>query len=215
MQVVTDLYQIEICKLLLSENFENNRRKWEEVNNESELASIHDGNYHMINTTKTRWNYYKTKTAIKPGQDFVIESCIELENNADTYGHFGLVWGFNEERRHLNRFTLSADGKRALVMHFEKDHHCVMHRFQNRNFGNIDMKKPIRFSIFKLDGYYYFFLNKKKVYMAHESFFCSEGNYAGYYLEPELSMKSNLFEVKKINVRSVWAITGMHQLMGD
>lgn len=213
MHLITELFDIESMQILLSDNFKNNKNKWEEINIDSEKASIKDGYYYMDNTSKSSWNYYKNKAPFKKGQNFVVDSLITLEKKEDVYGHFGLIWGFDEERKYLNRFTLSADGKRVLVMHFEKDHHKIYHRFQNKKLPKFDMKKPIRFSIIKLGEYFYFFINKQKVYLAHESMFCANGFFVGYYIEPHLSIKSNFFEVKKINVRALEVQTGLQHLM--
>ena len=213
MQFITDSYQLESSQSLVLENFTNNKRKWEETNIESEIAFIKDGYYWMENTSKSSWNYYKTKSHLKKGDDFIIETAIELENKEDAFGHFGLVWGFDEERKYLNRFTLSADGKRALIMHFEKNHHFDFHRFQTRKLPKIDMKKSVRFSIIKLEDYFYFFINKVKVYTVHESVFCAKGFFVGYYIEPDLSMKSDFFEVRKIMAKRMEAKGGMQGLM--
>jgi hypothetical protein len=214
MHIITDLYQVDNTQSLLLENFTNNKHKWEETNIESETANIKDGYYWIENNTKNRWNFYKTKSYLKKGDDFIIETNIAIEKKEDVFGHFGLVWGFDEERKYLNRFTLSADGKRALIMHFEKNHHIDFHRFQNRKLPQINMDKMIRFSIVKLSDYFYFFINKYKVYMVHESVFCAKGFFVGYYIEPQLAMKSNFFEVKKIKARSLDVVTGFQQLMG-
>ena len=213
MQIITDLFEIESCQAIITENFSNNKQKWEEVANDSEQAKIKDGYYWMSNTSDTRWNYYKIKAPFKQNHGFIIETFIELENRQDAVGHFGLVWGFDKERKHLNRFTLSADGKRALILHFERNHYLMFHRFQNRKLPQFDMKKPVRFSIIKLDDYFHFLINKQKVYMAHESVFCSDGAFVGYYIEPHLSMKSNFFEIKKIKAHKKDVVTGLEQLM--
>ena len=213
MKVITDLYEVESCESILTETFANNTRKWEETNIESEKAFLKAGYYWMENTSKSSWNYYKTKSHLKKGDDFIIETAIELEKKEDAFGHFGLVWGFDEERKYLNRFTLSADGKRALIMHFEKNHHIDFHRFQTRKLPKIDMKKSVRFSIIKLEDYFYFFINKVKVYTLQESVFCTKAFFVGYYIEPELSMKSYFFEVKKIKVKRLEAEEGMQGLM--
>ena len=213
MQIITDLYQIESSQTLVLEIFTNNKRKWEETNIESEKAFIKDGYYWMENTSKSRWNYYKTKSHLKKGDDFIIETAIELENKEDAFGHFGLVWGFAEERKYLNRFTLSADGKRALIMHFEKNHHVDFHRFQTRKLPKIDMNKSVRFSIIKLEDYFYFFINKVKVYTVHESVFCAKGFFVGYYIEPELAMKSDFLEVRKLKGKKVQMEDGWQRIM--
>ena len=213
MNIITDIYQLESTESLVLENFTNNKRKWEEVNIETEKAFIKDGYYWMENSSKSRWNYYKTKSHLKKGDDFIIETSIELEKKEDIFNHFGLVWGFDEERKYLNRFTLSADGKRALIMHFERNHHIDFHRFQTRKLPKIDMNKSVCFSIIKLEDYFYFFINKVKVYTVHESVFCTKGLFVGYYIEPELSMKSDFFEVKKIKAKRLEADKGMQGLM--
>lgn len=213
MHIITELYQINSCQSVLQENFSSNKRKWEITDIPSEKSEIKDGYYFMHNKSETRWNYYKTKTSLKQDQDFVLEALIEIENKEDSWGHFGLVWGFDEDHQFLNRFTLSADGKRALIMHYEKDHKRVFHRFQNRKFSAFNIKKPFRLSIIKMGAYFHFLINEVTVYMSHESAFASEGNYIGYYIEPGLSIKSNYIEVKKIKARPMHVTSGFNQLM--
>jgi hypothetical protein len=213
MQISTGQYEIESSETILSESFTNNKRKWEIVDIETERAEVRDGYYWMHNTTKSRWNYYKTKAPLKKHDDFIIEANIEIEKKEEASGHVGLVWGFDKERKYLNRFTLSADGKRALVMHFEKDHHRIIHRFQNRNLPKINLQEPIRFTIVKLGEYFHFFINTHKIYQAHETLFCANGFFMGYYIEPGLSMKSNLFEVRKMKGRDLDVTRGFSQLM--
>ena len=76
------------------------------------------------------------------------------------------------------------------------------------------MNKSVRFSIIKLEDYFYFFINKVKVYTVHESVFFDKGFFVGYYIEPELSMKSDFFEVKKIKAKEVEVENGLQLLMG-
>lgn len=213
MHIITELYQVNSCQSIFQENFLNNKRKWEITDISSERSDIKEGYYYMHNKSESRWNYYKTKTSLKTGQDFVFEASIELENKEDSWGHFGLVWGFDKDHHFLNRFTLSADGRRALVMHFEKDHKKVFHRFQNRQLSAFNIKKPIHFCIIKIGDYFHFLINEETVYMAHESLFASEGSYIGYYIEPGLSIRSNHIEVKKIKARKMGVATGFNQLM--
>ena len=213
MHIITELYQINSCQSVLQDNFANNKRKWEITDISSEKSEIKEGYYHMDNKSETNWNFYKTKTSLKDNQDFVFEASIELENKEDLWGHFGLVWGFDEDHQFLNRFTLSADGRRALIMHFQKDHKRVFHRFQNRKLPKFNINKPIRFSIIKMGDYFHFLINEITVYIAHESLFAAEGNYIGYYIEPGLSIKSNYIEVKKIKARPMKVSSGFNQLM--
>jgi len=113
----------------------------------------------------------------------------------------------------LNRFTISADGKRAVIMQFEKDYKRVYHRFQTRNIPKLNFKNPVRLTVIKLGEYLYFLINKINVYMAHESQFINDGPYVGYYIEPELSIRSKYIEITKIKASPIEALTGFNQLI--
>jgi hypothetical protein len=213
MSIISELYQIDSVQSLFKETFVNNKRKWEVVENESETSEIRDGNYWMKNKTISDWNYYKTKSIVKQNQDFILETDIELVEKEDAYGHFGLVWGFDDKVENLNRFTLSADGKRALIMHFEKDHNRVFHRFHIRNTSKYPINKKIRFSLIKLGDYFHFLINKEKIYCAHVSVFSKNGNCMGFYIEPGLSIKSDYFELKKMKTKELLVANGIQQLV--
>ncbi|MEY4702706.1 MAG: hypothetical protein RIR96_603 [Bacteroidota bacterium] len=213
MPIISELFQIESIQSILKEEFKNNTRKWEQVSSESEDATIRDGYYWIKNKTKSRWNYYKTKTKLNQKQDFMIESDFELVEKDDAYGHFGLVWGFDESREFVNRFTVSANGTRTLIMHFEKDHKRTFHRFHTRNAGKINLNQKIRLSIIKIGSYYHFLVNKKKIYIAHESMFCYNGPFIGYYIEPGLFVKSDYLEVKKMKTKPLLVKNGLDQIL--
>ena len=213
MKLITGLYSIDSCQTVFSEKFQNNRRNWEIVDSETEQANITDGYYHMLNKTYSRWNYYSTGTGLNSKQEFLIDCMIELENNIDHFGHFGLLWGYGTEREYLNRFSLSSNGKRLVVAHFQKDHHVICHRFYNPQFLSINTQQPVRFTIIRLGSYFHFYLNSMEVYMAHVSLFCDEGHNIGFYVEPKLRIRSNFLEVKKIKATSLPLLTGLQQLM--
>ena len=118
--LITNLFEISRQQILLKEDFKNNKRKWEIVDIDTEYSSIKEAYYYMENKSSSQWNYYKTKSTIKSEDFFILDTAIELLS-AEKYGHFGLVWGFDKAREVLNRFTISADGKRAVIMQFEKD----------------------------------------------------------------------------------------------
>lgn len=213
MHIITELYEVDSCRSILLEKFIDNKRKWEQVAIASETAFIKDGYYHMQNHSKNRWNYYHTNTPLKSGENFVLETSIQLETKEDVFGHFGLIWGFDKERNYLNRFTISADGKRALIMHFEKDHKRIIHRYQNRKLPAIKTFNSVHLGIIKLGAYFHFSINRVNIYSAHESLFADEGSLIGYYIEPGLLIKSNYLEVKRIKARPLEVVTGLQQLM--
>jgi len=181
---------------LFKDDFDNNLKGWEIVKNDDENAFIKDGYYWMENTSKNRWMYYKTKLPLKRKEDFLIDTEIEILTK-DAHGHVGLVWGFDKDREILNRFTVSADGERFLVMHFQRNHHRVFHRYHSWELKGSSTNK-IRLSIARIAGYFYFMYNGKTVYTAHASQFADYGPYFGYYVEPGIMIRSRFIEAKRL-----------------
>jgi hypothetical protein len=214
MHIISDLYHIDKSISVVKEDFSNNKRNWEIVDNPEEKAVLENGVYNMINCSAGSWHYYKTKSGLKNDRFFLLDTCITLKSKQDCYGHFGLLWGFDDDMDSFNRFTLSADGKRVLVMQFDKDHNEVYHRFQTRKHPTIHLARPIRFTIFKMGEYYHFSINGTEVYSAHEYHFSPVGKYVAYYVEPGLEVSSNLLEVKRFKVHAVKTNSGLNQLLG-
>lgn len=213
MHIITELYKVDKCLTVVKENFKNNKRRWEHVDKATEYSGIVDGYYNMVNKSDSNWNYYKIKSGIRKDQDFIFQATIELQKHEDCYGHFGLLWGFDDEVEYLNRFTLSADGKRALVIHFEKNHKVTYHRFQTRNLPKVSLLHPIQFSVIRLGDYYYFLLNGIVVYSAHEYHFAKNGSHIGYYIESGITIRSNSLVFKKIKTKGMDLSTGLQQLL--
>jgi hypothetical protein len=189
-----------ICNLLLQEtvlkeNFTNPISNWEQVKNTAEQAFIKDGHYWMENKDTDRWKYYKHILPLKLEADCMIDTHIELMSTTDS-GHYGLVWGFDDAREILNRFTVSADGKRFYIMQFQKDHHRVFHRFHTLLPNGI--KDMVRLTIIKAQEYFYFLVNGILLYTCHQKQFACMGNNFGYYVEPGIFIRSNYIAVKRL-----------------
>ena len=175
---------------VVNELFHPGTTPWELVHKESEQAFIKDGYYWMENTSHTDWMYYKYKIPFKRETDWLLDAELELISpSQSSFGHYGLVWGFQEDREYLNKFTVSADGDRCLVMHFQKDHHRIMHRYQKK-LTPAPHGQPVQLSILKAQNYYYFLVNRTMVYMCEASCFAHRGPYMGYYVEPGLFIRS-------------------------
>lgn len=207
---------LQQCDLLNSESlfmddFDNNLKGWEVTRNMEEQAFMKDSYYWMENTDKSNWKYYKMKMPLKRKDDFIIDTKIEILSK-DEYGHVGLVWGFNKDREVLNRFSVSADGERFVVMHFQKDHHQVYHRFHYRE-PNPVKTDVVRLSIVKISGYFYFLLNSKLVYTCHATHFADYGPYCGFYVEPGILIRSPYIEVKRLITKPSEANCFINQLL--
>ncbi len=212
MLLITQLFEVDNCQSILRDDFTNNKRKWEITNKEAREAFIKDGSYWMENKSNAGWNYYKIKSPIKTTRNFIIDTKIELLNK-NQHGHFGLVWGFDKNKEMLNRFSLSADGERVIIMQFEKNHRRVYHRFHLRILRKINLNQAVRFTIIKIDSFFYFLIDESIVNISHESHFINGGPLIGYYLEPLLSIRSKYIEVKKIKATEIKAVTGLNKLI--
>ena len=196
MIITPQSFQLAENKMVFNKIFVPGQSAWEMVDTDSERTFIKNNHYYMENLTESRWNYYKNKMPANIGENWMIETSIELLSR-DQYGHFGIVWGFDEEREHLNRFTVSADGERGVVMHFQKDHHRVYHRYQ-KNFSDLSTSYPVNLAVLKLDNYFYFLVERQLMYICEQSHMANEGNGFGYYIEPGLFIRSSYMTVNRL-----------------
>jgi len=173
---------------------------WETTKDKMEECGFSTDGYCMINKSKWRWMYYKNELPYDASADYILDASIQLMSK-ETYGHFGLCWGFGNSIETLNRFTVSADKERCTIMQFQKDHIKSYHRFQQiLSSPKTDL---FCFSILKLQSYFYFFLNGDLMYLAHKSHFAEQGNQIGFYVEPELHVIGKSFRIGKLTAASV------------
>ena len=89
-----------------------------------------------------------------------------------------------------------------MVSSFERNHNVHKHRFSELFFNYNTSGKKQFFSILKLDGYYYFFLNKydRPNYVVHASHLPMFGDRFGFYIEPGLKMVCESITVKNLYI---------------
>jgi hypothetical protein len=150
---------------------------------------------------------------LKSKDEFTIETEIQLLSK-DQFGHFGLIWGFDKEDSVMNKFTISADGERALMMQYEMNHKKINYRIQCKNFNKINTINPVKISIIKLGGFYYFCINNELINIVNENHFVFTGSYLGFYLEPGIAIKNNRLEIKKLTARKMKSVSGLEMLLG-
>lgn len=213
MHIITQVFRVDKSYSLLREQFSSNKRKWEIIDNKNETAFIDKESYFMENKSVSHWHYYKIKTPLKSKDEFTIETEIQLLSK-DQFGHFGLIWGFDKEDSVMNKFTISADGERALMMQYEKDHKKINYRIQCKNFNKINTINPVKISIIKLGGFYYFCINNELINIVNENHFVFTGSYLGFYLEPGIALKSNWLYIKKLTARKMKSVSGLEMLLG-
>jgi len=201
MTITPQTFQLSQNKMVFDKIFVPEQTAWEVVDKDSERAFIRNNHYYMENLSDNRWNIYHNKIPSNIGENWMIETSMEVLSQ-DQHGHFGIVWGFDEEREILNRFTVSADGERGLVMHFQKDHHRVFHRYQ-KIFPDLPISYPIHLAVLKLDNYFYFLANRQLMYICEQSHLADYGNGFGYYIEPGLFIRSSFMSVNQLTLEDV------------
>ncbi len=189
-------------EVVLENDFNSQYEGWEVVKDEDEQAFLKDSYYWMENTSTNRWMFYHKKLPVTMNESFIINANIEILNNKQGYGQFGLVWGFDKGHEQLNKFVVSSNTNRFTIADFQKDHEYTRHRFSGKFEKDMFSKKEQFFSIVKLEDYYYFFLNQysKPVYVTHISQLGQEGNRFGFYVEPGLMIRCNKIKVKRLIV---------------
>jgi len=192
-------YQLEMQQVLLSNHFHRDASGWKIVDNKNEKTFVRDNHYWLENISEQTRLTYEKLMPVDVADDWFLEAEIELMSDK-AEGHYGLVWGFNEEKEMLNSFTVSADGKSALVMHHENNSGCVLHHFQ-KNWDIENNKHPVHLAILKMCDYYYFLINQNMFYVCEASHFAANGSYAGYCVDPGLLIRSRSFSLTKMIVK--------------
>lgn len=194
---VADILHQEV---VLEDNFDSGFEGWEIIENEEEQSFIKDGHYWMSNKSSTRWMFYHKKLPIPAKENFMIRAKIQVIQNNNGFGQYGLVWGFDNAHQVLNKFVVNTDCERFTITNFQKDYEFTTHRavgvYEKDNFSENEQF----FSIVKLDRYYYFFLNQydRPVYMVHSSQLPLEGDRFGFYVEPGIMIRCDKIEVKRL-----------------
>lgn len=184
---------VNISQVIIHDDFTDNRNGWQLTDAETESAILTSDGYLLENKDNTRWHHFSIFPDITTLKNILIKCKLEIDIES-VPGQAGLLWGFDKNKSQLNRFCLSAAGKGCSVMHFEKNHRPVFHRFYDP-FVDIGLSRSVVMEIREANGYWFFRINKKLVYIAHEIHFASKGCGIGFYLDPGVKVR-----IKKLRV---------------
>jgi len=179
---------------IINDNFIDNRYGWEIVDSSKETAALTPDGYEIENKDKDRWHHFSLFPEIDSLKGIVIKCKLEVDVNSGL-GQVGLIWGFDKSMSRLNRFCVSAEGKGSSVIHFEKNHRPVFHRFYDPFVDSGLFFRPAILEIREVNGYWFFRVNKQLVYIAHEVHFANKGVGFGFYVDPGVKVR-----VKKLRV---------------
>jgi hypothetical protein len=185
--------------IVLEDDFNSKFEGWELVEYEDEHSFMKDSHYWMENKSTSRWMFYHKAMPVSKDENFILYTNIELINNRNGYGQFGLVWGFQKQHEVLNKFVISTQNQSFTIAQFQKDHHYTRHRYSGTYEKHHENKREQFLSIVKLDDYYYFFLNEfdRPVYITHVSQLQMQGNRFGFYVEPGIMIRSDKITIKR------------------
>ena len=191
--------EIKYQDILFEDHFDNNIAGWEIIEDEDEKAFISDGSYFMENKFNNHWSFYHKQLKGGFPKSYIISAEIELLQ-FQSYGQFGIVWGFSKPHINLNKFVISAESPRYTISRFEKNHFRVFHRFSAEKKQSDYNRNKFKFSIMLLDDYYYFFLNNLiyPLYICHKNHLPIEGDRFGFYVEPGIIIRADHIKIQRV-----------------
>lgn len=189
---------------IIKDNFSDNRYGWEVVDSPTEKAAIARKGYVLENRNTQRWHHFSLFPALASLRDISIRCSMEIAADSGM-GQMGLMWGYNEKLHQINRFCLSTSGIGCSVMHFERNHLPVFHRFYDP-FVQINTNKPVMLEVREGKGYWYFRMNKQLVYIGHQIHFSNKGSGMGFYLDPGVKIRISTFEVTQRYANKVFSL---------
>jgi hypothetical protein len=183
-------------QVILRDDFTDNRHGWEITNSALESAALKEEGYCLENKDRDNWHHFSIVPGLESFKDVLIQCRIEVDPKAGP-GQLGLIWGFDQNLRHLNRFCFSSGGRGCTVMHFQRNHRPVFHQFYDP-FFQIDLSRPVLMEMRKKNGYWLFRINKERAYIGHQSHFSSLGTGIGFYLDPGVSIRVKTLQVSRL-----------------
>lgn len=168
---------------IIKDDFSDNRYGWEIVDSTKEMAHFTTEGYVLANKDLDQWHHFSLYPAAVSLKDILIRCRFEIDSDSGC-GQIGLIWGFDSKMTQLNRFCLSAAGRGCSILHFERNHRPVFHRFYDPFIDIGSENRTVVLEIRESNGYWFFRVNKQLVYVAHEIHFASKGAGVGFYLDP-------------------------------
>jgi hypothetical protein len=199
-----DITSSSFPDIILTDSFTDNQNGWEITDTVKEVAALTDQGYHLVNKDVDRWHHFSIFPKFVTLKNLFIQCRIEV-NKGIGPGQFGIIWGFDKKLQRLNRFCLSSEGRGCTVMHFERNHRPVFHRFYDP-FMKIDASQPILLEILERDGYWYFRINKKLVYITHQTHMADLGNGIGFYVDPGVSINVKKLKMSKRGINKAFSL---------
>lgn len=175
--------QFESSLYIIKDDFLDNRNGWQLVDSDKETALITPNGYMLVNKDLEHWHHFSLYPELASLKNLHIKCQLEIDADSGL-GQIGLIWGFDKNLNRLNRFCMSSAGKGCSVMHFERNHRPVFHRFYDPFVSIGTLASTAVLEIREANGYWFFRVNKQLVYIGHEIHFATKGSGVGFYLDP-------------------------------
>ena len=190
-------------QLVLDEHFTDNRNNWEVIDEPNEKSVVTGEGFYLENNTDRMWNYYKIPTSLCATDSFLFDVTFQvIKKKRGLYRRFGLLWGFSNEPKVLNSFSLDSTANRFSI-------ETIIRRkaiYDKINQGDIQLlSNPdvYRVLILKIDKRHYFFVNNIYIPVCRQHpIHHWYGNNFGIYIEPMVVLLVKHFSIKKITIPS-------------
>ena len=149
----------------------------------------------MKNTGLKHWICVIEESILKNCKEWQINTEIELVSTASV-GYYGIAWGLKKNIKTINCFCLAVDGQQCIMTSFSESMYLANYR--NQVLIETPLKGKIMFSILKTLDYYFFFLNKILLYVCSSQVFKNEGSFIGFYIDPQIFIRSAHLEVEQL-----------------
>ncbi len=207
MDIVHIISKVKEQEILFNEGFKDNHRRWETVDNASERAEVINNCYFLENKTKDKWHYYDRPDVIDRRSDFILSVKYRVLS-AGHLGNFGIVWGYEQDPKVLNRFVFNVRHEYCAAMRFnrnEAESHTIYRASKPVPMPPGFRKDVQTLSIIRMGGHYYFFAGNthSPLMIEKETHFVLEGNSAGFYTEPGMKVEVIHFFSKRFRTEPV------------
>ena len=183
---------------VLDEHFTDNRNKWEIADDIVQKSIITGEGYFLENNVEGIWNYYKINTNLTQQDSFVFDVTFQvIESAGGEFSDFGLLWGFSDRAKFLNKFSYDVKEHIYKASSIHKDYKWVNYH----TLGVVDLdssQRLYRMVICKNHQKHFFFINNIRQPLnpacgIHDW----HGSNFGIYIEPSVTLLVKQFRVKR------------------
>jgi hypothetical protein len=183
--------------VILSEDFSDNHRKWEDDADEVEVSYVKDGRYHIkiAGEDDGIWHWFHMEAKIEEDDNWILESTIYLNKIDSKVGFYGVIWGAKDAGNMFQSFLHPLKKTTSGIAVSEGEGFTL---FPTDDADTINVNKA-KFTVLKAGQKTYCLINGKPIGKAETGKLF--GNGFGFVVGPKTEVSVDYLSIKTVDLK--------------